>query len=400
MQNIVEDKQTEPTGLRWLFASTAAAVTGQGAVAPPAPLLAASLTRDPVSVALVAAAAWAPWLVIGAFTGALVDRWNAKLVMVVTDLVRAAIMLSFSAITVAGRASIWILGAAVLLCGVGSCLFDPASQSELPALTDRSRAALARANGTFWTIDTLARTLVGAMIGAFLFAQSPALPFVAQGVLFAISGLLLIGLPRRQRVIARTTTRLLDDVVEGARVLWESETLRRNATCMATYNVAYNVAFATMILLLQRNLGLSARGFGLLLACAALGGVVGGWIARRLTWGVSQAYGVGFVVQGGGWLLVLVAPDQWIAAVGFALVGSVSTMVSAIGGAASQSATPEGMMGRITSVTRLAGIGAAAIGSALSGIVAALGGLSAPVVASAILLALASIWTFVSRSEQ
>jgi MFS family permease len=397
MKPHVERITTAGNGLRWLFVSTAAAVTGQGAVAAAAPLLAASLTRDPFQVALVAAAAWAPWLAVGVFTGALIDRWNARLVMISTDAFRAIIMLALGINISLGNVSVFSLGLAVLLCGIGSCLFDPASQSEIPALTDRSRAALARANGTFWTIDTLARTLLGATAGALLFAQDRALPFVAQGALFVVSAAALFGIPKHKKYPLEKSGKFCDDVSSGFSFLWSSHILRNNASCMAFYNMFYNISFATAILVLQRNLNLESSQFGLLLACAALGGVFGGWVARYLLWSIENAYGVGFFVQGIGWLTVLFAPNLWVAALGFCLMGVVSTFVSAIGGAASQLATPAGMVGRVTSTTRVIGIGAAAVGSVLSGFIATVGGLSAPILVSAAMLSVGTVAICVRR---
>jgi predicted MFS family arabinose efflux permease len=285
----------------------------------------------------------------------------------------------------------------VVLIGIGSCFFDPASQTEIPLIVGRDRAALARANGTFWAIDTLARALVGPTAGALLFAWSRGAPFLTQGILLAMSGLLLLGLPRRAPRGRTSDGPLMSEVRDGLRVLWASDVLRRNAVSMGTYNLAYNIAFATLILLLQDNLHLSSIGFGLLLACGALGGVVGGWIARHVTWSATAAYALGFAVQAAAWLVVLVAPHAWIAGLAFAMIGVVSILVSAVGGTASQMATPEGMLGRVTSVTRLVGLGAAAVGSAMSGVIADIGGLSAPIVVAAVVLAISASWAFLRR---
>lgn len=386
-----------PAGLRWLFASTAAAVTGQGMLTAAAPLLAASLTRDPVPVALVAAATWLPWLVVGLVSGALVDRWDTRRVMVATDLARAVLMVTFGALVLTGHASVWLLAAAALAVGLGSCFFDPASQSEILSLVGRDRLLLARANGTFWAIDTLARSLIGPTVGVLLFAAARGLPFLAQGVLLGVSGLLLLGLPRRAVRAAGQGGPILGEIREGLRTLVASDVLRRNAVSMALYNVAYNVAFATLILVLQDRLHIGSITFGVLLASGAVGGIAGGWIARHLTWSATGAYALGFLVQAVAWVLVLVAPSTWVAGVGFVLVGCVSTLVSAVGGAASQAVTPAGMVARVTSVTRVVGLGAAAVGSALSGLIAAAGGLSAPILVASAFLALSGAWAYLRR---
>ncbi len=387
-------------GLRWLFGSTAAAVTGQGAVTAAAPLLAASLTRDPVEIAIVAAAAWAPWLLIGLQAGALVDRWDPRRVMVTTDLIRAGVMLTFGMLVLWGHATTSLLTCALLIVAAGSCFFDPASQSAIPIIVGRDRTDLAKANGTFWSIDTLSRTLIGATVGAVLFSRNPAWPFLGQGALLLGSGLMLLGLPKRRYESRSDPRKIREEIRTGIRTLWLSDVLRRNAVLMGIYNVAYNLSFATLILLLQRNLNITSVLFGVLLASAAVGGVFGGWLARHLNWMPTSAYAVGFAVQAGGWLLVLAAPNVPVATVGFVAIGAVSTLVSAVGGAASQAATPDGMLGRVTSATRLAGLGAASVGSLMSGVVAVLGGLAAPGLLASAILVLAATWATVHRNPR
>jgi MFS family permease len=42
------------------------------------PLLAATLTRDPLLVSVVSFAEWLPWLLFGLLAGALLDRWDRR----------------------------------------------------------------------------------------------------------------------------------------------------------------------------------------------------------------------------------------------------------------------------------------------------------------------------------
>ncbi len=141
---------------------------------------------------------------------------------------------------------------------------------------------------------------------------------------------------------------------------------------MASYNFAYNIAFATLVLFTQEALHLDNLGFGLLVAVMAVGGIGGGWLAPSISDRMSAraVYAVALAVQGLGWVAVVVSRDVWVAGVALALVGLASTTVSVVGGAARQILTPDHMLGRMASATRLLGIGAAAIGALLGGAVA------------------------------
>jgi hypothetical protein len=70
------------------------------------------------------------------------------------------------------------------------------------------------------------------------------------------------------------------------------------------------------------------------------------------------------------------------------VVGLASTVVSVVGGTARQSLTPNDMIGRMTAATRVVGIGAAALGSLLGGVIAQATSLTTPLVVAAGLLGL------------
>src|SRR3954469_5350550 len=104
------EREASRHGLNLLLASTAVAVAGQGMVVAAAPLLAASLTSSPLAVSAVAAASPAARLVMGLPAGALVDRLSRRKVMIVTDALRAGLLVCLTLSIIFGFASIWLLG--------------------------------------------------------------------------------------------------------------------------------------------------------------------------------------------------------------------------------------------------------------------------------------------------
>jgi MFS family permease len=101
------------------------------------PLLASTVTRDPLALAVVSTAAWLPWLLVGLLTGALVDRWDRRTVMWRVDAVRAAVVGVLVALIVSGRVSIPLLAALAFVLGVGQTLYENATQAIVPAVIGR-----------------------------------------------------------------------------------------------------------------------------------------------------------------------------------------------------------------------------------------------------------------------
>lgn len=391
-----QSAQTPTTrGLGRLLASTGVSIAGQGMVIAAVPLMAASLTRSPVGVSISVAATYAAWLIAGLPAGALVDRWPRRATMVVADLVRAGLLGLFALAVLADKASLWLLVGTVFLVGVASCFFDPAAQAAIPAVVGKDQAVLARANGRLWSLDLIGRALVGPPLGAALFAVAAFLPFAANAATFAISALLLMGLTQlgRPADISKEPQHLGRSVVRGVSFLARHRELRGLTLGMASFNFVYNLAYATLVLFAQERLGLDERGFGVLLAMLAVGGLVAGWLSPRLSGRLSvfQVYALCLLAQAVAWAAVVMGEHAVVAGAALVLVGLASMTATVIGAAARQALTPDEMLGRVSAGTRVVGLGSAGLGAMAGGLLAGTGGLSAPFVAAALMAFVGSI---------
>ena len=406
MSRPVTDQQPTPSrtsrGLGRLLASTGVSIAGQGMVIAAVPLLAASLTREPLGVSITVAATYAAWLVMGLPAGALVDRWPRRLTMVLADVARV-ILLGVLAIAVwLDVATIPLVVAVVFLLGVAGCFFDPAAQAATPLIVGRDSDELARANSKIWSLDMIGRSLIGPPLGAALFATAAVLPFAANAVTFGVSALLLAGLTQLGRPAAPPEghSRLYASLVEGVRYLAQHRDLRALTLGMGSFNLVYNLAYAPLVLFAQDRLGLSDRGFGILLAMLAVGGLLGAWLAPKVDRAVSfrQLYAIGLGVQGVAWLGLVLWQHVLVAGLALVAVGVASMLVTVIGAAARQKLTPDELLGRISSGTRVVGIGSGALGAVLGGLAADLGTLSTPILAAA-LVATASALGFLATGR-
>jgi Na+/melibiose symporter-like transporter len=234
----------------------------------------------------------------------------------------------------------------------------------------------------------LGRSLIGPPLGAALFAAAAALPFGLNAATFVISALLLAGLRLGRPSATRDHAQSLGTSVgEGVRFLFRHRELRALTLGMASFNFVYNLAYATLVLFAQERLDLDDRGFGILLAMLAVGGLLAAWLSPRL--GVRanafQLYSACLAVQAVGWAAVAFVELPLIAAAALVLVGAASMTATVIGAAARQSLTPDGLLGRMSAGTRVVGLGAAAIGALTGGIIADVGSVTSPLVVAALL---------------
>ncbi len=87
---------------------------------------------------IVAMAESLPVLIVGVWAGVLVDRFDRRKVMVLSDLVRAAIVVLIPLAYAYGLASPALLFAVTFAMAVGSSFFGPARDAMIPSLVERA----------------------------------------------------------------------------------------------------------------------------------------------------------------------------------------------------------------------------------------------------------------------
>ena len=124
-------------GFRWLLASSWTSNLGDGIGLAAGPLLVASQTRNPVLVAMAAVLQRLPWLLFGLWAGAIADRVDRRLLVVVADLLRALVVAVLCVTIVTGRVDVTVVLVTTFLFGVAEVFADTASGTLLPMLVRR-----------------------------------------------------------------------------------------------------------------------------------------------------------------------------------------------------------------------------------------------------------------------
>jgi MFS family permease len=343
-------------------------------------------------VATVEVAGQLPWLLFALPAGALVDRWDRRRVLWLTDAYRALVMVALTAAILAGWASIALLGAAGFLLAIGGTLFVPASMSIIPSIVSRDQARLERANGRMAAAQTSGVHFLGPPTGGALFSLARPVPFLADALSFAVSATVLTGIPghfrpapehdqdERQRQLAGTRLRLRVEILQGLRWLGGHRLLRTLALMNAASSLAFAAWTAILVLFAQDRLGVDNLGYGLLWTGVAVGSLLGSVLATH----VSRRLGPGRVLTasaaafGATTIGIGATTNPWLAGALLATLGLALTVWNVIVVSLRQAIVPDRLVGRINSTFQLLSMGMLPLGAALGGILGRALGLRAP----------------------
>jgi MFS family permease len=350
---------------------------GDGAFAAAVPLLAVTVTRDPRLVSLVSAATYLPWLLLSLPAGALVDRQDRAGLMWRSQTIQAVIVGVIAILAALGHIGVPVL--AVTAFGLGACdvVFTNAAQAILPELV--AKPLLHKANGNQQTVLTIGRLFVGPPVGSLLFAIAVALPFGLDAGSFALSAALLATLPRRAgRHTGHPPIRTA--IADGLRWLTRHRLLRTLAILLGVNTFCGQLGNATLVLLATGTLHLDARGYGLLLAGAAVGSLAGGLVNARVVAriGALPALFVSLATNAVVFVGIGLSPDAVVLGALLATNGFVTTLWSIVAVSLRQHVVPNDLLGRVNSVYKMLGWGLMPLGAVVGGLVAHRFGLRAP----------------------
>ncbi len=383
-------------GAFWrLFASSSASNVSDGVLAAALPLLAAALTRDPVLVSGLAALAFAPWLFFALPAGTLVDRANRRTVMVTANVFRAVLAGGLATAVLTGHVSLPLLYVVAFLLGSAEVVYDTAARAMLPKVVARAR--LERGNSLLTSAESVGNIFLGAPLGAWLFGLALSAPLWLNSSAWLLAALLALGVRGQFERARGAPTTVRADMAEGLRWLRGHDLLRTLMVTTGFSAVTYSMTSGILVLYALENLGLSEREFGLMLAAAGVGAVVGAMASPGLTrrLGRTNAMGAAQIASSLS-LLAMAAWQQPVAGTAaFAVSAATVSMFNVQIMSVRQAIIPERLFGRVQGAYRTVIWGGIPLGTVAGGLLGAWLGIAAVFVISGAIGVLLGVVTWV-----
>lgn len=310
-------------------------------------------THSALAVGIAASMQAATTLVFGLFAGVLADRLRHRPVLIITDLVRAAV-LGGLALMVASRAAYPVVAvyAAAFVLGAFGILHDATAGAALPVIV--SGRDLLRANGRLSGSESVGNA-AGPALAGLLTSFSVGLAFAADALTFLLSvvGISRVDAFRTQPAPEVNGTSVGSDIREGLHAVWADRGVMKAVVLIAAMNVMAVAVEAQFIPYAKTVLHLSALGIG---AYFALGGAAG--VLTALALGRSEhtrgdAMVLGVVVFGLGVLLAGLVPSRIAVVFTYIAAGAGSVLAISHWSSLRQRRFPVRLLGRVTMATRM-----------------------------------------------
>ena len=376
-----------------LFSSSTISNLGDGMVVAAGPLLALSLTSDALLIAAVTFATMLPWLILSLPAGVYLDRHDRQKIMFRANLVRGVVFALIAISATLEILNIYLLIAASAVAGVCELFFDMSSQAFLPAIVDPQSLELA--NSRLYVSQIISNGFVGLPFGAWIFVIAIGAPFAVNALALIVAAFLIRSIKVKfgSKIVVNHQNSFSTELRQGLSWLWKHDLLRTLAIMLGVANMCGMFAQAVFVKFARDELGLGARGFGVLLAAISIGSILGGLIGETVSkrLGSTTAIILAYVIFAVSDVIPGIFPEIWAVALSGVVMAIAGTTWNVITVSMRQRLIPSELFGRVNSVYRFIGTGSTAFGALIGGQIAFTFGLRATYLASGFVLLIALI---------
>lgn len=306
------------------------------------------------------------------------DRFPRRSVIIFADLWRAAAIGGIGILSVTGQLTIphlLVLGACF---GAGNAFFNPASVSLLPDLLPAED--LPRANAFFGGIKPVMLYVLGPSLGALVIrVGEPGTAFLVDGVTFIVSAALVAMVARRPVRSPADGGRSgflaqARESVQGVRVVLATRWLWAGMLGATISGLIFHGPFETLVpYLLITDFGYSsgeaAVSLASIMSASGVGAMLVAWVIGRR--GLPRRSALAYYVAEGAALLALVVLGAmilpWQGTVAGFVIGSMFALSEIVWTTNLQRWVPRQILGRVSSLDWMVGIGLAPLSFAIVG---------------------------------
>lgn len=260
------------------------------------PVYVYELTGSALATGLMFIVESVPPVILGSLAGVFADRWDRKRTMVVTDLLRAGILLLLLLLRSADW--LWVVYVAAFLESAITQFFSPAKDALLPNLVGKEH--LVQANSLNAIATNMTRLVGPALGGALLGLLGLTSVVLVDSVSYLVSGVMIAmivtsGKPREDVPKPPiSVTAVWREWLAGLRVVRRSPVVSSLFTIVGVIALGEGLIVVSLVPFVEKILGGGALEFGSLASSQAIGGIIAGALIGRVSRRVKPVYLIGF----------------------------------------------------------------------------------------------------------
>ena len=314
-------------------------------------------THSATAMGFVQVAYITPFLIMSPIAGVMVDRYDRKVMMMVSDIAGGLASLIMLILFATGHLQFWHLYVASVIKGLGTTFQWPAYSAAISTML--SKEQYGRANGMMSLVEAGPGVFAPFMAGALLPFIGVSGILLADAITFAIAILALLAVyipaPVRSAVGQEAKGNMLREAAFGFKYIFARPSLLGLQMIFFFGNLFSGIGFTVLAPMVLARSAQSSVALGSVESAGAIAGVVGGVLMSA--WGgfKRRVHGVlfGWIISGIGMAIVGFSGGLSIWIIGIAVSSIVGALVNGSNQAIWQAKVATDLQGRVFSSRRL-----------------------------------------------
>jgi DHA3 family tetracycline resistance protein-like MFS transporter len=388
-------KHREP-GL--LISGQAISNFGDGVAIVALTLLVLDTTHSVTALGWFAAARMTPQVVFLLVGGAIVDRFSRRLLLILSDVVRAVLTGAIVILIMSHSLHYWELIFFAVLFGSFDALFYPCIAAFTPEIVPED--LLPAMNAVRPLANNLMGSTIGPAVGGLLAAFSTSLSIGVDCATFVVSAIALALMKSTPKPSRKEGATMIGDIKEGLHYVIHTRWLWTTSASVTLVNAfVLTPMFVLIPYFLRHNLHLAKDYVGFAVAAAGVTGALGALVVAnlpmpkrriRMMWIYWSIGSLAALVMG-------VATNFWEVIIFPVVVSPMIIFGNVIFESMMQSEVPRELLGRASSVDWFVSLGVAPLGLVIASQIANVIGVRAYFVVFSIICVIPGIWIIASK---
>jgi DHA3 family tetracycline resistance protein-like MFS transporter len=382
-------KHREP-GL--LISGQAISNFGDGVAIVALTLLVLDTTHSVTALGWFAAARMTPQVVFLLVGGAIVDRFSRRLLLILSDVVRAVLTGAIVILIMTHSLHYWELIIFAVFFGSFDALFYPCIAAFTPEIVPED--LLPAMNAVRPLANNLMGSTIGPAVGGLLAAFSTSLSIGVDCATFVVSATALALMKSTPKPNREEGATMLGDIKEGLHYVVHTRWLWTTSLSVTLVNAfVLTPMFVLIPYFLRHNLHLAKDYVGFAVAAAGISGALGALLPKRRIRVMWIYWSIGSMAA----LVMGIATNFWEVIIFPIVVSPTIIFGNVIFESMMQSEVPRELLGRASSVDWFVSLGVAPLGLVIASQVANVIGVRAYFVVFSIICVIPGIWIIVSK---
>ncbi|MBI3914187.1 MAG: MFS transporter [Chloroflexi bacterium] len=353
------------------------------------------LTGSAVAMGTTVILTQLPRLALMMIGGVSVDRYDRRMMMLISDLIRGGVVFMFGYLVATNQIQLWHVYVLAIIFGVVSAFFQPAQSAVIPNLVPRDSltAATALSQLTMQVAQVFGPLLGGILIALPAVGIAGVCYLNAASFLIGALGIAFIQMPAATNGARKTNNSMLTDLRDGLRYLFGFRALVIILLLAMVLNFSLAPLQVLMPIHAQNALGQGSEGFGLLLTMLGVGMVAGSIFVG--VWSPNRRRGLwsfALCAVGGAFFIVIgLVPIFALTLAMLFVFGFLNAIINAMLGATMQGIIADEFRGRVAGVNMTIATGLNPIALALGGVMGDAFGAGIIIAAGGVLCALTAL---------